>query len=113
MKHDYFDIEIARNCGLNAATIASFLWEILAEDPRFFWDEGFVWVKVSQRMMTITMPYFTRGQVAYAVNKLVDGGYIKKAKLSKGKFDHTNWYAFTEYGRAVMSRDEDSNNEDG
>ena len=77
------------------------------DDPDIKYRHDMVWVKASQKMMTVSMPYLTKGHVAYAVNKLIDRGYIKKGRYSENKFDHTNWYAFTEYGSLVMDYGED------
>ena len=41
-------------------------------------------------------------QVEYAIGLLRDKEIIISRKLSSGGFDHTNWYAFTEYGRKIM-----------
>ena len=112
MIQDYFDLEVARECGVNAATVATFLWERLISDPNLKYRHGLAWTKVSQRMMTIALPYLTIDQIAYAVNKLIDLGYIKKGHYDINKFDHTNWYAFTKYGSKVMNFGEEYEYED-
>lgn len=37
---------------------------------------------------------------------------IKRAKLSDNRFDRTNWYAFTNYGTAIMKFGEDYEEEE-
>ena len=37
-----------------------------------------------------------------AVNVLVGKGYIRKGCFNDNRFDHTNWYAFTDYGKKMM-----------
>ena len=112
MIQDYFDLEIARKCGVNAAAVATFLWEHLMDDPDMKYRHGLPWTKASQKTMTIAMPYLTINQVTYAVNKLIERGYIKKGHYDNNKFDHTNWYAFTKYGSQIMDYGEEYGYED-
>jgi hypothetical protein len=37
-----------------------------------------------------------------ALRKLRDEGVVKSAVLNNNRFDHTNWYTFTEYGDVLM-----------
>ena len=41
-----------------------------------------------------------------AVKVLVDNGILRKDNLNDNKFDHTNWYTFTEFGTQLMKRGE-------
>jgi hypothetical protein len=36
--------------------------------------------------------------VETALEKLIETGIIRKRCLNKNRFDHTNWYTFTDYG---------------
>ena len=37
-----------------------------------------------------------------AVGLLKENGYIRKGCFNDNRFDHTNWYSFTEYGVRIM-----------
>ena len=112
MTQEFFDVEVARECGVNAAAVASYLWYRFREDPEMKYRHGAAWVGVSQKMMTYAMPYLSIDQVSYAVEKLKKKGYIRVGRYSSSKFDHTNWYSFTDYGASIMNFGESYEDED-
>jgi|LSQX01.3.fsa_nt_gb hypothetical protein len=97
-----FNIDVADRCGVNAATVATFLWHMLAGDPESIYRHGNEWTRISQKEITAHLPFLTLGMVQGALRKLRDEGVIKSAVLNNNKFDHTNWYTFTEYGDVLM-----------
>ena len=102
-----FDTDIARKCGVNAATVASFLWERIYSDDDYKTEYGVEWTRVSQKTMTANMPHMSVKMIANAVKKLKNKGYIKVSKFNDSKFDKTNWYAFTDFGFEAMNKDEE------
>ena len=102
---DYYEVEVAREVGLNAAAVATFLWRRLIHDPNMKYRHGYAWIKASYGLMSFAMPFLTKAQARYAVGKLMDKGYIKKGNYNDYKFDRTNWYTFTPYGAAMMGYD--------
>ncbi len=52
---DYFEVEVEREVGLNAATVASFLWDIMRLDPEMKYRHGLAWVKASYRFISLGM----------------------------------------------------------
>ena len=68
-----FRVNVARLCGLNAAVIAEYLWQLYNND-----------------------------MVKDAVKVLRDNNIIRKGCFNENKFDHTNWYTFTDFGMKVM-----------
>ena len=102
-----FDTDIARRCGVNAATVASFLWERIYSEDDYKTEYGVEWTRVSQKTMTANMPHMSVKMIANAVKKLKNKGYIKISKFNDSKFDKTNWYAFTDFGFEAMNKDEE------
>ena len=102
-----FDTDIARKCGVNAATVASFLWERIYSEDDYKTEYGVEWTRVSQKTMTANMPHMSVKMIANAVKKLTNKGYIKVSKFNDSKFDKTNWYAFTDFGFEAMNKDEE------
>ena len=102
-----FDTDIARKCGVNAATVASFLWERIYSEDDYKTEYGVEWTRVSQKTMTANMPHMSVKMIANAVKKLKNKGYIKVSKFNESKFDKTNWYAFTDFGFEAMNKDEE------
>lgn len=102
-----FDTDIARKCGVNAATVASFLWERIYSEDDYKTEYGVEWTRVSQKTMTANMPHMSVKMIANAVKRLKNKGYIKVSKFNDSKFDKTNWYAFTDFGFEAMNKDEE------
>ena len=102
-----FDTDIARKCGVNAATVASFLWDRIYSEDDYKTEYGVEWTRVSQKTMTANMPHMSVKMIANAVKKLKNKGYIKVSKFNDSKFDKTNWYAFTDFGFEAMNKDEE------
>ena len=102
-----FDTDIARKCGVNAATVASFLWDRIYSEDNYKTEYGVEWTRVSQKTMTANMPHMSVKMIANAVKKLKNKGYIKVSKFNDSKFDKTNWYAFTDFGFEAMNKDEE------
>ena len=92
---------IAEKFGINAAVVAEYLY---AGERELEYMElaDRTWYRCSQKTMTIDNPYLSADMVKRAVGKLRDSGIIRTKKLSKSRYDQTNWFCFTEYGENLM-----------
>ena len=97
-----FNTEIARLCGVNAAVVASQLWEAQANADAAFYIDGYPWVRASYRRITVYLPFLTVHMVRTAVKKLLKEGVIKAGEYNDSRFDRTHSYAFTGFGRDLM-----------
>ena len=97
-----FNMDIASVCGLREAVIADFIrdLELTSDDTTI--RHGYFWVRCSQKMMTVHMPFLTEDMVRHSVRKLVDKGILKVAVFNNDRFDHTYWYTFTAYGDELL-----------
>ena len=104
----FFDADIAKKYGVNAAVLACFLWDCTeqksAESPQL--HEGKVWVRCSVQMMTGFFPFLSYDEIRYALKQLVKGRVLTKGQFNENRFDRTNWYAFTEFGQFLMAESE-------
>ena len=92
---------IAEKFGVNAAVVAEYLYAGERElEYMEFADR--TWYRCSLKTMTIDNPYLSADMVKRAVGKLRDSGIIRTKKLSKSRYDQTNWFCFTEYGENLM-----------
>ena len=103
-----FNKKVAMICGVNAAIIAQFIKDKMDSDEAYFYADK-KWCRCSILMMTGHFPFFTRHMVADAINKLVDFNVIKRSCHNQNRFDHTNWYTFTEYGDLLMANSVEEN----
>ena len=104
----FFDADIAKKYGVNAAVLACFLWKCIeqksAESPQL--HEGKVWVRCSVQMMTGFFPFLSYDEIRYALKQLVKERVLTKGRFNESRFDRTNWYAFTEFGQFLMAESE-------
>ena len=103
-----YENEVAVKCGINAAVIADYLWN-LKESHRFgkgksAYRYGKVWVRCSQPMITSEIRYLTIDMVKGAIKNLLKENILRKECFNDDKFDHTNWYTFTEYGENLVRK---------
>ena len=97
-----FNTDIAAVCGLREAVIVDFIRGWLLTSDETTYRHGHLWVKCTQKTMTVHLPFLTEGMVRNSIRKLVKKGIIKVAKFSDYKFDHTYWYTFTDYGEELL-----------
>ena len=97
-----FNTDIATVCGLREAVIVDFIrgWLLTSEETTY--RHGHLWVKCTQKTMTVHLPFLTESMVRNSIRKLVKKGIIKIAKFSDYRFDHTYWYTFTDYGEELL-----------
>ena len=104
----FFDSDIAKKYGVNAAVLVCFLWDCIeqksTESPQL--HEGKVWVRCSVQMMTGFFPFLSYDEIRYALKRLVKGRVLTKGQFNESRFDRTSWYAFTEFGQFLMAESE-------
>ena len=54
-----FNKDIARDYGLRESVIATYLWELLDRDLESIERNGRVWTRISQRMITVALPFMS------------------------------------------------------
>ena len=99
-------LAVAVKCGINAAVVAEILWDLQRCEFRkgkIVYRHGNRWCRCSQRMITVICPALSVHMVKDAIKALRETGIIRKECFNEDKFDHTNWYAFTEYGTRLMN----------
>lgn len=88
----FFDADIAKKYGVNAAVLACFLWKCIeqksAESPQL--HGGKVWVRCSVQMMTGFFPFLSYDEIRYALKQLVKGRVLTKGQFNESRFDRTN-----------------------
>ena len=104
----FFDSDIAKKYGVNAAVLACFLWDCIeqksTESPQL--HEGKVWVRCFVHLMPCFSPCLSYVEIRYAVKRLGSGRLLSKGQFNESRFDRTNWYAFTEFGQFLMAESE-------
>ena len=97
-----FNKEIARDYGLRESVIATYLWELLEKDMESIERHGRIWTRISQRMITVALPFMSVDMARRSLKKLAEEGIIMRAEFNDDKFDRTHWYTFTDYGYEMM-----------
>ena len=82
-----FNRNIAMICGIRAALIAQYLWEIMEYENGTADD---YWRKMPQKMIQTVYPF-------------LECRILRASERNESRFDRTRWYQFTEYGMELMS----------
>ena len=101
-----FSKEVAMVCGINAAIVAEFIRDKMESDEALVYDNK-RWCRCSIVMMSGYMPFFTRHMIADALGRLIEEKVIRKGSYNQNPFDNTNWYTFTDYGRLLISKNDE------
>lgn len=100
----YFDVEIAKMYGVNAAVIlqnlAHWIQKNEANDNNFY--DGNYWTYNSKKAFAELFPYLSKRQISNALAKLIDNGIIITGNYNKSAYDRTLWYALTEKGKNIL-----------
>lgn len=108
MRH-YFDVDVAKDCGINAA--------IIYENIKFWIDhnekagknlkEGKTWMYSTQVELSEQFEYLSVKQVRTALEKLEAAGYIIKGNFNRSGYDRTCWYALGEKAQQEQTADQE------
>ena len=102
-----YENEVAVKCGINAAVIADYLWN-LKENHRFgkgksAYRYGKVWVRCSQPMITSEIRYLTIDMVKGAIKNLLEKNILRKECFNDDKFDHMNSVHMHSFGTRIIT----------
>ena len=98
-----FNEDVAMMCGLKEAVLASFLWDLVAKDDDVMYRYGRLWSRISQKNISVHLPYMSERMISRAARRLEKRGIIAIDEYNVSRFDHTYSYSFTEYGEELMS----------
>lgn len=100
MRH-YFDVEVAKECGINAAIIYENIkfWVQHNERSGKNFKEEKYWMYSTQKELSEQFEYLSVKQVRTALEKLETAGYIIKGNFNRSGYDRTAWYTITEKGQ--------------
>lgn len=101
--HHSFDIEIAKEYGIEAAIILANLafWTTkdIANNHNFF--DGLHWIYNSVEAWQELFPYMTNYSIRNSLKKLEELGIIKAGNYCENTYNRTKWYALTEFGKCI------------
>lgn len=96
--HHYFNTEIAREVGVNAAVIleniAHWVLRNKANDKNFY--DGHYWTYNSNAAMAELFPYMNARQVRTALDSLRKNGMVLTGNYNKSSYDRTLWYTVSD-----------------
>lgn len=103
MKH-IFDIEIAKQYGINAAILLENIgfWTAQSEANEINFHDGSYWTFNSCRALQELFPYMSKRQIHSALEKLINDGLIVTGNYNKVAYDRTLWYTLTQKGKSIL-----------
>ena len=108
MTKHYFNIEVAKEAGVNAAIVFQNLshWILHnAKQGRNFQD-GTHWMFSTQAAIAEQFEYLSVKQCRTAIDKLIELEYIKTGNYNSHAYDRTRWVALTEKGESITQAGE-------
>lgn len=96
-KH-YFDTDVAKDCGINAAIVFENIkfWVQHNQKSGKNFKEGKHWMYSTQAELSEQFEYLSVKQVRTALAKLEAAGYIIKGNFNRSGYDRTCWYSLGE-----------------
>lgn len=106
-----FYSDIAEEVGANASVLFKYIsfWINRNRANKRNYKNGKYWMYNTLKQISQDIGYLTIEQVRYALNKLIDKGYIVKAELNGNPYDHTKWYSLTEKGESLQEQEPKQN----
>ena len=96
--HHYFNTEIAKEVGVNAAVIleniAHWVLKNKANEKNFY--DGHYWTYNSNAAMAELFPYMNARQVRTALDSLRKNGMVLTGNYNKSSYDRTLWYTVSD-----------------
>ena len=96
--HHYFNTEIAKEVGVNAAVIleniAHWVLKNKANEKNFY--DGHYWTYNSNAAMAELFPYMNVRQVRTALDSLRKNGMVLTGNYNKSSYDRTLWYTVSD-----------------
>ena len=91
----YYDVDVAKRCGVNAAILLSDIqyWCDRSKGDPAHLREGRVWMWSSVRDFRERHPYLTARQIRYALEQLTTAEVVITAQYSDRALDRTIWYS--------------------
>jgi hypothetical protein len=98
------NVELATRLGMSAAICAQCLWDGIQGDfgAEVEQSKGNYWIRMGHRQLSVLIPYLTPHMAKSALKRLVKAGIVRTFNFNENPFDHTYWYAFTDYGSQLM-----------
>lgn len=100
----FFDVDVAKEYGINAAVILCNLafWIKKNEANEKHFHNGTYWTYNSRKAFQSLFPYLGKKQIECALLKLADNGIIVTGNYNEKSFDKTLWYALTDKGKSIV-----------
>lgn len=107
MTKHYFNIDVAKEVGINAAIVFQNLafWIGHNEEKNLNFHDGKYWTFNSVETMKANIPYMTANQIRLSLQKLKDAEYIITGNYNRMKYDKTLWYSMGERGIAFVEKE--------
>lgn len=101
-----FDSEIAKEYGLvEAILMQNFaFWIAKNEANEQNYYDGRYWTYNSIKAFQELFPYLSKRQIEYALGKLIDKGILLTGNYNSDRYNHTLWYAFSDFGKSILQK---------
>ena len=106
MNEHSFDIEIAKEYGVNCAILLKYIYYWIeknrANDKHF--HDGCYWTYNSIRAFEELFPYMSKNTINRCLKTLVDKGLLIEGNFNSSSYDRTKWYTVTEFAKSILEK---------
>ena len=101
-----FETSIAKEYGmLEAVLIQNFMfWIAKNEANEIHFHDGRYWTYNTQKALLELFPYASKRKLETAISHLKEAGIIITGNYNSSAYDHTMWYAFSDYGKSIVQK---------
>lgn len=93
-----FDTDRAKKIGVTEAILLYYIEQtihIYSSNGKNFYNDKY-WIYGSSKAFTEIFTYLSRQQIARALKRLVDDGWLIKDNFNTNPFDRTSWYSLSD-----------------
>lgn len=106
MNEHSFDIEIAKEYGVNCAILLKYIYYWIeknrANDKHF--HDGCYWTYNSIRAFEELFPYMSKNTINRCLKTLVEKGLLIEGNFNSSSYDRTKWYTVTEFAKSILEK---------
>ena len=103
----FFSETVAKECGITSAVILNHFafWIKKNHASTRHHHDGYWWTHITTSGLQEIFTYMSRSQIKTAIKKLIDSELVISGNYNEDPFDRTRWYAITEKGWTLLSKE--------
>jgi len=100
-----FSVEVAKSFKVDIALLLQHFsfWYLKNKSDNINLYKGDYWVRMKADTLVEYFPYFTKRQLRYCIDKMIDLGLLKQDQFNDKSNDRTKWYSLTKEAKKILN----------